>query len=58
MMGLGHLLGKKWPWGALEGSKVPQNDENWVFVAISHPGRPKLLDQSGSLLDLDGLHPG
>ena len=33
---------------------MPKNDENWVFVAISHPGRPKLLDQSGSWLDLDG----
>ena len=44
--------------GAPEGPKVPKKDENWVFLGISHPERPKLLDQSGSLLDLHGIHPG
>ena len=35
----------------------PKNAINGPFVAISHPGGSKLVDQCGSRLDQDRTHP-
>ena len=42
--GLSPIAGYKMAMGgAPEGPKVPKNDENWVFLAIIHPGCPKFF---------------
>ena len=38
--------------------KTARNGHKWPFVAISHPGGSKLVDQCGSRLDQGRTHPG
>ena len=43
---------------AIFGPKRPKYGHNWVVLAISGPGSPKLADPGGSTLALGGIHPG
>ena len=40
------------------GQKLSEMAKNGNFVAISHPGGSKLVDQCGSRLDQGRTHPG
>ena len=40
------------------GQKLPQNGQNWLYLAKSNPGASRLADQGGSRLHLGWIHPG